>query len=83
MSEMIERAAMALFEFTEVDWKERSSQFRYVATQDVRRMIAAMREPTEAMHHSARDWSAAKYGKPIGNDASLGCWQSMIDAALK
>jgi hypothetical protein len=45
--------------------------------------IAALREPTEEMHHAARDWSREKYGKPIGSEASDGCWKSMIDAALK
>lgn len=41
------------------------------------------REPTEAMLNAARDWSAAKYGKPIGNDAAIGCWQAMFDARTK
>jgi hypothetical protein len=48
-----------------------------------RAAIEAMREPTEAMENAARDWSAAKYGKPIGKDASNGCWQCQINAALK
>jgi hypothetical protein len=33
--------------------------------------------PTEAMLNAARDWSYKKYGKPIGNDAAIGCWQAM------
>jgi hypothetical protein len=33
------------------------------------------------MHSAARDWSASKYGKPIGNDASAGCWQAMVSAS--
>lgn len=37
--------------------------------------------PTEQMLDAARDWSAAKYGKPIGNDAAIGCWQAMFAAA--
>ena len=37
--------------------------------------------PTEAMLNAARDWSYKKYGKPIGNDAAIGCWQAMHDAA--
>jgi hypothetical protein len=37
-------------------------------------------EPTEAMHNAARDWSYAKYGKPIGLDASEGCYRAMIEA---
>lgn len=39
------------------------------------------REPTEAMLIAARDWSQKKYGKPIGDDAAIGCWQAMFDAA--
>lgn len=39
------------------------------------------RVPTEAMLTAARDWSDKKYGKPIGNDAAIGCWQAMWDAS--
>lgn len=42
--------------------------------------LTAMRVPTEAMLIAARDWSYAKYGKPIGDDAAIGCWQAMFDA---
>jgi hypothetical protein len=38
-------------------------------------------EATEVMHDAARDWSYAKYGKPIGSDASAGCWSAMVAAA--
>jgi hypothetical protein len=38
-------------------------------------------EPTDEMLNAARDWSAAKYGKPIGNDAAIGCFQTMLAAA--
>jgi len=37
-------------------------------------------EPTEAMLNAARDWSKAKYGIPIGNDAAIGCWKAMYAA---
>ena len=37
--------------------------------------------PTEAMHNAARDWSAKKYGTPIGIDASDGCYKAMLAAA--
>jgi len=37
-------------------------------------------EPTEAMLNAARDWSDKKYGKPIGNDAAIGCWNAMYAA---
>ena len=39
-----------------------------------------VREPTDAMLIAARDWSDRKYGKPIGNDAAIECWQVMYDA---
>ena len=42
---------------------------------------AAPARPTEAMLNAARDWSDAKYGKPIGNDAAIGCWNAMLAAA--
>ena len=38
-------------------------------------------EATEEMHNAARDWSYAKYGKPIGFDASRGCYDAMLTAA--
>lgn len=37
-------------------------------------------EVTEAMLIAARDWSAAKYGKPIGDDAARGCFAAMTAA---
>jgi hypothetical protein len=39
------------------------------------------REPTEAMLKAAREWSRAKYGQPVGNDAAYACWRAMWDAA--
>lgn len=42
--------------------------------------VIAPREPTEAMLHAARDWSAGKYGKSIGSDAAQGCYRAMIAA---
>lgn len=42
---------------------------------------AAPAQPTEAMLDAARDWSDAKYGKPIGDDAAIGCWNAMMAAA--
>ena len=41
------------------------------------------KEPTEEMHHAARDWSVEKYGKAIGSEASHGCYQAMLAAAPK
>jgi hypothetical protein len=43
--------------------------------------VAVPREPTREMHEAARDWSAKKYGKPIGNEASLECYRAMISAS--
>ncbi len=43
---------------------------------------APPREPTEAMLNAARDWSVAKYGRGVGNDGAIGCWQAMLDAWL-
>ncbi|RYG84124.1 MAG: hypothetical protein EON59_13465 [Alphaproteobacteria bacterium] len=43
--------------------------------------VVVPREPTEAMLRAARDWSAAKYGKPIGNDGAIGCYRAMISQA--
>jgi hypothetical protein len=57
------------------DWRE---EFR----KEARCVLEAMREPTETMHHGARDWSYKHYGKPVGLDGSDGCWKAMIDAAL-
>jgi hypothetical protein len=39
-------------------------------------------QPTEEMLNEARDWSYKKYGKPIGNDAAIGCWQVMYRAFM-
>jgi len=39
------------------------------------------KEPTSEMLVAARDWSLRKYEKAIGNDAAIGCWCVMWDAA--
>jgi hypothetical protein len=39
-------------------------------------------QPTESMLNAARDWSIKKYGRGIGNDAAIGCWQAMLCASL-
>lgn len=39
-----------------------------------------VKEPTEKMLTAAADWSREKYGKPIGNDAAIGCWRAMSAA---
>jgi hypothetical protein len=37
--------------------------------------------PTDEMLEAARGWSYCKYGKPIGNDAAIGCYKAMLAAA--
>lgn len=44
-------------------------------------LVAKSRAPTEEMLNAARDWSVKKFGIGIGNDAAIGCWQAMYDAA--
>ena len=44
-------------------------------------VLAEIERPSEGMLNAARDWSYAKYGKPIGNDAAIGCLAAMIRAA--
>lgn len=43
--------------------------------------VSVPREPTPEMLDAARDWSYAKYGKPIGHDAANGCWSAMLAAS--
>ena len=43
--------------------------------------VVVPKEPTSEMLIEARNWSYNKYGKPIGNDAAIGCWAAMLAAA--
>lgn len=45
--------------------------------------IQAMLEPTSEQLNAAREWSLEKYGKPIGNEAAIGCWKAMIEVIIK
>lgn len=36
---------------------------------------------TEEMLVAAREWSRVKYGVPVGNDGTNGCWTAMVAAA--
>lgn len=90
MSEMVDRVARALFlsayperpgEFA-MRW-DYSGEARAIWVGMARSVISAMRELTDPMLIAARDWSAATYGNPIGNDAAIGCWRARLDAALK
>ena len=40
-------------------------------------------EPTRDMLDAARDWSHGKYGTPIGSDAAIGCYKSMVQPKQK
>lgn len=73
MAEIIERVARAMF-----DADRGGAPMVDIA----RTALGTMRDPTEKMLNAARDWSIAKYGRGIGNDAAIGCWQAMMDAAL-
>lgn len=46
-------------------------------------LALAPKAATDAMNDAARDWSYKKYGKPIGADASEGCYAVMIEAATR
>lgn len=45
--------------------------------------VIVPRVASEPMMHAARDWSSVKYGKPIGKDASDGCWNVMIQESQR
>ena len=65
-------------------WEELDDDEKSFALINAKAAIEAMRLPTVEMLDGARDWSVKKYdGRGIGNDAATGCYQSMIDAALK
>jgi hypothetical protein len=42
--------------------------------------VLVPKEATGEMHDAAREWSRVEYGKPIGTDASTGCYTAMLDA---
>lgn len=72
-------------ETVECDSYEAASEHLRLRTSRLQVLAALkmLRKPTEAMLNAARDWSYQKYGKPIGNDAAIGCWQAMVDGLLK
>lgn len=78
---MIDKIATNMREAIIFDVTENSMQmFRIYA----RIALETLKEPTEEMLNGARDWSVKKYdGRGIGNDAAIGCLESMIEAALK
>lgn len=52
----------------------------YLASMQKSGFVLAPLMATDDMNAAARDWSACVYGKPIGIDASRGCYSSMIGA---
>jgi len=40
-------------------------------------------DPTTDMLKAAQYWSSRKYGKPIGNDAAIGCYHAMLAVSPK
>lgn len=94
--DLVERVARAIYETVEREtycaenpkklsnvWVDGDVDFESCAFNAIRAVLDAIAEPSEAMHHAARDWSRVKYGQPIGKDASDGCWRAMIAALRK
>ena len=83
---MIERVARALWnaQSTKPDtWDLLHPSKQDGMRERARSAIEAIRDPGKEALIGARDWSRVYVGTPIGDDAATGCWQSMIDAALK
>ncbi len=59
--------------------KDRPAAHPAEATEE---MMLVPREPTKEMLNAARDWSIKKYGRGIGNDSAIGCWNVMYQAWL-
>ena len=84
---MLERLARAMWEASnpglpEYRWGELGAARQHWSML-ARTVVERLNKPTESMLNAARDWSAAKYGKPVGNDGALGCWQAMLSAIAK
>jgi hypothetical protein len=65
-----------------VPWDQQHTPLRAVCVAQARAAVKAIQHPDEAMLEAARNWSRAKYGIPIGNEAASQCWQVMIDVIL-
>jgi hypothetical protein len=87
MNEIIERVARAIRGKHLCEWCSTNRGYSLPADcccyDAARAALAELREPTEAMLDGARDWSINKNGRGVGNDQATGCWQAMVDAALK
>lgn len=62
-------------------WFDEDESAAIMKRLDAAGYIVVPKEPTEPMLNAARDWSAQKYGKPVGNDGAIGCYRSMIAAS--
>jgi hypothetical protein len=81
MSEMVERAALAMAH--RKDWNDFPQESAWAWRHAARTAIEALREPTEAMIEAAEKWDSPYEGESgIPADAETH-WQAMIDAALK
>ena len=98
MSGLIQRIAEAIYELNPYEDSDDDGRHGPVSLVDLseidlglwslvygqaRIALTTARNPMPEMLEAARDWSLAKYGQAIGDDAAIGCWQAMIDAALK
>lgn len=80
--DMQARAEMAFYEYQEACMVIQYEAEQRRAVKSTAPVVAeGLRPPTETMLNAARDWSVKKYGIGIGNDAAIGCWQAMYDAA--
>jgi hypothetical protein len=85
MSEMVERAARAMFNVGRTDahggdiYEEQADWWREVA----RAAIEAMREPTEDMLYHSGDRRGYPYISYHQKLDTAGLWRSLIDKALK
>lgn len=78
MSEIVDRAAKAMWLDVGGPWELLADETQEIFRRDVRKVIAALREPTEAMEKAGRHNSDVAWWE---GDIP-GIWRAMIDAAL-
>jgi hypothetical protein len=89
-SELIERAAKAAYEayyeraagLPLAGWDGESEHAKDIARAQVRAVLAAIREPTEAVLRAGATWGTLELDGKLGRDFTP-LWQAMVDAALK
>jgi hypothetical protein len=82
---MIERVAAIVAEASGRSWLSLGEESRGWFIKEARRILTAMREPTEAMTSASAEVSGYNgyYGEePDNRQAAKEAWQVMIDAAL-